>query len=543
MKSKLSNLQQERKDMSGMDAINADKEIARLRDGVKLETKLRNNYALGDKYTAAAVYDENSIKNMNAKIGRIQVDSIDIREQQKSLDEWKNKAMEAVASGRMSKEQFDTEYLPSIEAEQDAITKKASGMMSEINTIMSDFDDAETIAGLNTLTQSERGNVLTGAGKSFMQGVESVVRYTFENTSGLDPIEKGTIADQLSAGIVTDEYLSSADRNSFESAIFGITNSLGSAAAGTLLVRNPTAGLFASSYMNMKDQMVGPEWNDVPEYEKILLSSTYGIAISALEKFGLDRMFSKTPIGKNAMNWIMANTFKSLPKEATKEVLEGTINENIKLAISRGILNTAGGMLVEGGTEGLQEAADYTIKGVYNEIKGKDLFDTPKTIGEALSGIGEASKLGMIGGGMMTGITQAVNVPKDMMTSQQFDVAVNAITNQNLKDIFKTTLKGKVLSGEITKDDALKQVNAMRSMEGTLDKIPDFIAAEKKYDAFKLISERDRLESEITGYEPELVVAQKERIKEINTELQNISINAVQVSKLQVKYLYSLKPV
>ena len=529
MKSELNKLEEGRSSMNTIDRIEVDQKISELKKSINIQNKLRNNYALSDKYRAAAVFNTSSVQEAKDKLTRLQLQSIDVSEEQKELDKYNQDLLDAVGDGRITRDEYDKNYLPKIKSEQENITYKALNVRDSAKDVYSDFDNIEVLTALNFAAQQDRGNILTGSAKSFMEGAESVVRFAFENTSGLEQIEAGEIASQLTPGIVTKEFLSSSERSMFEQAIFGVMNSFGAATAGMVIPGGgQVLGMYASSYMSMKDQMNDPSMSDVPEYEKILLSGTYGAVIAALEKFGIDKMLSKSPVGKNTLNWIMSNTFKSIPKNASKDALESAINDSIKTAIAKGIINTSGAALAEGATEGLQEGFDIALKEVYNSAKGKDFFEGPKSITEALSQIGEATALGMIGGGVMSGLNQAIQTPRDLRTASQFNEMASVMIDKNLKDIFLTSLKGKVLSGEMTKAEAMSVAKELEESQAVLDKIPESISNDKKFEAFKLINEKQTLSAEINGMDESLTVVQRERIKEINDELQQISRDAVQ---------------
>jgi hypothetical protein len=529
MKSELNKLEESKSSMNTIDRIEVDKKISELKKSINVQNKLRNNYALSDKYRAAAVFNASSIQEAKDKLTRLQLQSIDVSEEQKELDKYNQNLLDAVSDGRITRDEYDKNYLPKIKSEQENITYKALNVRDNAKDVYSDFDNIDVLTALNFAAQQDRGNILTGSAKSFMEGAESVVRFAFENTSGLEQIEAGEIASQLTPGIVTKEFLSSSERSMFEQAIFGVMNSFGAATAGMVIPGGgQVLGMYASSYMSMKDQMNDPSMSDVPEYEKILLSGTYGAVIAALEKLGIDKMLSKNPVGKNALNWIMSNTFKSIPKNASKDALESAINDSIKTAIAKGIINTSGAALVEGATEGLQEGFDIALKEVYNSAKGKDFFEGPKSITEALSQIGEATALGMIGGGVMSGLNQAIQTPRDLRTASQFNEMASVMIDENLKDIFLTSLKGKVLSGEMTKAEAMSVAKELEESQAVLDKIPKSISKDNKFEAFKLINEKQALSTEINGMDENLTIVQRERIKEINNELQQISRDAVQ---------------
>lgn len=546
LKAQAKELESQKETANAADLAIINQKLLKVNQDIDNQTQLRNNYAEDDKYKSAAVFDKNAINNINEKFKRFQIESIDVREKYKNLNSWKNEADQALKDGRITQDQYDNQYLPKIQQEEQSISSQAEKIKEDVNALKYTSNDLDIIAGQNYKFQENRGNILTGAARSALTGAGSVIEFTL-GTLMKKPGEANVtyapgeetygelFASTLGPEMVSKEYLSSEKRNIFENVINGLSNSLGSAAAGTLIVPGlgSTYGLYASSYMSMRNQLDTPEMKDVPEYEKILLSSVYGASIGLLEKYGLSKAFSKSPMGSKFVNYVIGKSFSSISKKASSEVIENAIENNIKQAIKKGIVNTVGGGFIEGSTEAAQELADVGIKWTYNQIKDKEYFDTPKTGAELMGRLGENFALGMIGGAGMAAVSQSLRVPSEQMTINDLNRIENTIVDENLKDIFKTSLKSQVLNEEITKDQAKEQLDKMSKMESILNRIPKTMNAQNKYESFKLLTEKDQLEKEIAGYDENLTSAQRSRITEINNQLSKISENAVKESTEQ----------
>ena len=505
-----------------IDAMQTQAQIDELRKDVDIDDKLKQNYAVNTgKYAAGAVYNKEAVNNTKAKFARANIDAVELKTQKANLDEWKKQADESLTSGSITQEEYDNVYMPKIVAEESDIRDKALNIQSSIDSLKRESGNLDVIAANHIMSQEDRGNFLTGTVKSFIKGVESpfltIITQNMDN-----PAEaKRAILEATSPGIVTDEYLKSANRNDFESAVFGLAESIGSNLAG-----GPAgnASMFVSAYGNYKDELnATPGMENVPEYEKMLLSAGLAAPASIIEKFGIDKIMQKSPIGKKFTNWLLSKTISSLPKKASSEMLEKAIAENLKSAIARGIINVAADGAIEGFSEGAEQLVEGGTKELYDLMKGKDYFDNPKTVGGWLDNIGEAAKLGAIGGASVGAITQSLSVASDKRTAVDFNKIANAIEDDNLKDIIKTSLKAKVLSGEISKMKATEIMKNMESSETILKQIPSSLKPEDKYNAFNLIEEKSNLSKEIVGKDEALVSKQKERINAINEELKAIS--------------------
>lgn len=530
LKEQKSVLESKLSDLNAADAVAVKDQISKINKDIENQEALRNNYVAGDKYKSAAVYSKTAVNNIKTEYQKTALQSIDLKKKNDDLDKWRSEVDAALADGRISQEQYELEYKPKIDAEQKAIFDEAVSIKDNMTSLASKGSTIDEIAGANYAFQENRGNILTGATRSFVEGGENVLRFALEGSSGLSPEEAGKIADQIAPESVSKEYLSSDERNAFEKVVFGLTNSLGSATVGALLVPGygSTFGLYASSYMNMKDQVNTAEMADVPEYEKILLSGLYGASVGLLEKYGLSKAFSKSPVGSKVVNYILGKTFSTLPKNASAEVIEQEINKNISTLVSKGLINATGAGLIEGSTELGQEIADIGIKEVYDLAKGKDYFEGPKTGSELMSRLGESFALGMLGGASMGALSQSVNIPKTGMEMKDLARIEESIVNPNIKDIFEISLKNRVISGEITADQARSEISKLNAAQNTLKQIPETLTPEQKLESFKLISEREELNQAISKYDEALTTPERARVAEINEQLKTIAQNAVQ---------------
>ena len=478
----------------------------------------RYNYAKNDKYKAAAIYDKNAKENIKTDFAKLQLQTIDYSEKAKNYNEWNATVNEARKNGTITEEQYNTEYAPKLEAEKNMLVEEKNKISEQVIQTKDKSISIDNIAANQYAIQAERGNVLSGATYSFLQGAENSLRFLLETGDFKDGEFKGLLTE-AAPGSISDVYTSAEGRNAFEQIVFGLANSGGSALVGAA-AGAPFLGLYASSYVNMKDQMSTPEFKDVPEYQKILMSGVYGATVGVLEKYGVSKWFTKTPAGKGLTNWILKKTISELGEDASAEAIELALKKNLGTAITNGLIQVTSAGVVEGSTELTQEAADMVYKDVFNKMAGKEYFQNPKTWAEVADRLGESFILGFAGGAGMQSITQATQVGLNELNKAQINNITDLIENTELKDTFKLHLKDQIISGEISKDEAKRQIDKINQVEGVLNKIPTKV---DKFEAFKLITERDELQKEIAGKDPALVAAQTERVSAINDELKQLS--------------------
>lgn len=478
----------------------------------------RYNYAKNDKYKAAAIYDKNAKENIKTDFAKLQLQTIDYSEKAKSYNEWNATVNEARKNGTITEEQYNTEYAPKLAAEKNMLIEEKNKISEQVIQTKDKSVSIDNIAANQYAIQAERGNVLSGATYSFLQGAENSLRFLLETGDFQDGEFKGLLTE-AAPGSVSDVYTSAEGRNAFEQIVFGLANSGGSALVGAA-IGAPGIGLYAASYVNMKDQMSTPEFKDVPEYQKILMSGVYGATVGVLEKYGVSKWFTKTPAGKGLTNWILKRTVNELGEDASAEAIDLAIKKNLGVAITNGLIQVTSAGMVEGSTELAQEAADMVYKDVFNRMAGKEYFQNPKTWTEVADRLGQSFILGFAGGAGMQSITQATQIGLNELNKAQINNITDLIENTELKDTFKLHLKDQIISGEISKDEAKRQIDKINQVEGVLNKIPSKV---DKFEAFKLITERDELQKEIAGKDPALVAAQTERVSAINDELKQLS--------------------
>ena len=489
----------------------------------------RYNYAKNDKYKAAAIYDKNAKENIKTDFAKLQIQSIDYSEKVKSYNEWNATVNEARKNGTITEEQYNTEYAPKLEAEKNMLVEEKNKINQQVIETKDKSVSIDNIAANQYAIQAERGNVLSGTTYSFLQGAENSLRFLLETGDFKDGEFKGLLTE-AAPGSISDVYTSAEGRNTFEQIVFGLANSGGSALVGAA-VGAPFLGLYASSYVNMKDQMNTPEFKDVPEYQKILMSGVYGATVGVLEKYGVSKWFTKTPAGKGLTNWILKRTIAELGEDASAEAVELAVKKNLNAAITSGLIQVTSAGVVEGSTELAQEAADMVYKDVFNRMSGKEYFQNPKTWAEVADRLGQSFILGLAGGAGMQSITQATQVGLNELNKAQINNITDLIESPELKDTFKLHLKDQIISGEITKDEAKRQIDKINQVEGVLNKIPSNV---DRFEAFKLITERDELQKEIAGKDPALVAAQTERVNAINDELKQLSYAVQEQATSQV---------
>ena len=568
-----------------------DKELEQINEKIKEQEFYRKGYALSKgKYASAAMFGDKTIKDIDKdfkdKTSRLIGNSVILKEESRKVKEYEDNLKKDYSDGLITKEQYEE----ALNSEQHTFIKndvvqKYNEMSDELKSINDDRDLMEKTVVEANLAKEERGDFGSNMLANFAYGFISPVRMFAEISEYNKPVydsqgnrvfstetlRKDELQDIL-PGVITDEYITSKDRPALERVLSGIAESLGSSlsvpvggaglakavgegavkiagkAIGKELVKKTGVeiiksiakkallspqqiGLFASSYMNFKDQINSdPNTEGIDEADKVLMSGAYAYVSSKLESLGMSKWFSKTPAGYNITSYLLGKAFKDLPKNATQEMIDNRINSSVKALIAKGAISLTAKGNVEGTTEALQELADIGIKSAYNEIKGEEVFKN-SSFKEIVGRMSESYKLGMIGGTIMSSVSQTLNTTREVRTANEVNNLERLIQDPNLKQLFEDDVKTKVLSGQITKEQARAEVQELNESIGLLNEIPDNVT--DKTESFRLLSERKKLEQEITGKDENLVAAQKARIADINNQLKTISEDATKKSTEQ----------
>jgi hypothetical protein len=360
----------------------------------------------------------------------------------------------------------------------------------------------------------------------------------------LENIKDGII-DVSSLGSTTKEYKSSEDRGVLENVGNFLAESIGTSLSGGGNPGLTRLAFFTQSYNGMKDQMVGEEFDGLSEGEKTLIAVPYGLVVGALEKFGYDASlgFSKSGVFNKTINGILRKTLTELPKDATVETLKRTVNAEVSNLVKSGAIKIAAGSIAEGTVEGMQSLAETSTKNIVNQLYDKDLFKgvpdltTKKGVMEALDMAKTDAAYGALGGLIMSGASisnQTYKQAKFNETSDyNFDLFYNSMMDDKLRKSIEYNTKLKVKNGELTKEEALEEIESIRKNTGVLKTIPTELSNRDKKESFNLILEKQKLETEIEGKNDNLVAPKKARIEEINNELKTIGENATKESNKQ----------
>ena len=467
--------------------------------------------------------DDAEIKRLNAYQDDIKLDIQDYATKKKDAAAFLNNADAKLRNGEITQAQYDLQYKPQIEKMEADLNAQQSRIKAQTDNSDLVKKSAERAAAENFLIQESKGSFGGGLAYSSVKALTSLPRLAL----GIMGIDGKDLAENTAKELglyTTKEYMESDKRADLAKAAFSLTESLvamgtGGSAAGSL-------ALYGMGYYEMKDELDQVE--GMTEQQKMIMAGAYGLVSAALERFGLEAAVGKidSATGKSLKMGIMKQVFSSLPKDAPKEVIEAAIMNETKKYLTSAGLDVAGGMIAEGTTEALQSLSAAGMKELYDVAKETNYFNK-EGVGKVFEDALYEGYLGALGGGIMSTVYNAgqAGVRGMKANSNELKLLMQAAETEGMDSAVLASVKADMLSGKINKEQAQAIVQNFQDVKGKVDQMPEGISADGKSVALSLMTERDELNNQIAGKDPNLVKPQTDRINEINNSLQQIPID------------------
>jgi hypothetical protein len=467
--------------------------------------------------------DDAELKRLNAYQDDIRMDIQDYSSKKQKAAIYLNDADTKLRTGEITQEQYDAQYKPQIEQMEADLKSQQTRIEAQTQSIGLVKKSAEKAAAENYLIQEAKGSFGGGLAYSSIKALTALPRLAL----GIMNIESKDIAENAAKEFglyTTKEYMESEERSDLAKAAFAITESAVASVAGGATAGN--LALYGMGYYEMKDEL--DQIEGMTEQQKMIMAGAYGMVSAALNKFGLEAALGKvsSATGKSVKTFIMKNVFSSLPKDASKEVIEAAVMNETKKYLTSAGLDVAGSMIVEGVTEASENLAGATIKELYDIGKETNYFNkegAAKVFEDALY----EGYLGALGGGIMSGIynTTQAGIRGLKADSDELKMLMKAAETEGMQSAVLASVKADMLSGKINKEQAQTIVNNFQEVKSKVDQMPDGITDEGKSVALSLMVERDELNKQKEGKDPNLVKPITDRINEINDSLQQIPLD------------------
>ena len=351
----------------------------------------------------------------------------------------------------------------------------------------------------------------------------------------------------------TPEYAARISKESnWAAAALGVAGSIVPMVTGTML---------ESTFGSAKEALEGMEGADaMTEADKTIYAASVGLVANELEKRGYKALQAGLkgtagPIAKFA-SWV----FKSVPKNASLNVIQKKITELAATAAGQKILQlaeTKAGKAAVGLTEaatgeyvtgGFQKAGEMGVQELVDTANDLDVFKNPDLFSaEAAAAVVQDAKLEAMGSVLMFGVGYGAKSLLDASASGKLSDKEYAdfkvmLSSPELYKAKLSEISGRISSGKITVEEGQAEVDEINKAKNIINQIPENLSENSQKKAFLLISENnkvqeeiDQLSKEIADKNPQLVTGvteqinkKQEVINKNNQKLLTLPQNAVQ---------------
>ncbi len=272
-----------------------------------------------------------------------------------------------------------------------------------------------------------------------------------------------------------------------------------------------------------KEMQDNPEFKDISENEKYLISIPVGIAVGALESVGFRNVVGQ----KGLLNGLVAKAIGQSSKKTTAKTFSEFIKRDVESMVARGVLTVGAAGLAEFETGATQQLAEVGLKEIYNMAKGKDLFQNPETFVDLVSETLYAGLQEAVGGFIMGApgaVSAAVSERKtSSLSNETLEVFEEMTNDENYKKMYVAKLKNEISERYLTVEEAKDNLAKVNLLLGIMPSIPSDYTTEQKKSALELLFIKKELEKDITGKDPKLVADKQKDLDEVNEKLEGVS--------------------
>ena len=321
-------------------------------------------------------------------------------------------------------------------------------------------------------------------------------------------------------------------------ALLGVTRSLPAILIpGGFITR--TAAMYSQISSALEQEMAGdPDFQNISEAERFRLKLAIGSVSSVLEAVGLRNVLKQ----KGLLTGLLMKVLKKTPANVKGKAFNEVVMREVNSAIGRGALVVTSAGLAEFETGFLQEGVDIGFKNVYNEMKGRDMFETPEGARDIFGRMLYAGAQEAVGG-FVLGTPGAISAARrsydftavDDATFEMFENVSSQTARGELtyRHMFYTNLQARINRGEISKADAQQEMDNLDEVIAVNRDIPSDLTVSQKKKALGILLRKKDLQEQIEGKDPILVKRQQEELNSLNRELDQILYGTPETDAIQ----------
>lgn len=350
---------------------------------------------------------------------------------------------------------------------------------------------------------------------------------------------KDNVLEELAGKNITKQYEALQTEGFWGGAIAGLAESLPALASPNKYKQIANLFTLTSDFIDEEMQKI-PEFQDISESEKMLVKVPYSVGSALFERLGFRNVLEQKGLVSN----IILRALKKTPSNGTPATFSKLVREEIKSPITKAVLIGAGGTLAEAETGAAQQTLENVIKNIYNEAKGKEMFQEPAFLsGEMLADVVYAAGQEAVGGFILSVPVAVANAYSNndfaSLSDDQIKTFLEIKNDPNIsKKAFLDKLKIDINNGLITKERADKLAADYDLAIGLSNQVPKEGLTDKQFIAsMDLLVREQKLKERTDGIKPQLVQSDLKEIQEINKKLEDIRKTPVEKEIVEGKTL------
>lgn len=342
------------------------------------------------------------------------------------------------------------------------------------------------------------------------------------------PTIKAAPKEAIGAQGVTEEYLKGVNEDFIKRNVLGVAGMV-PMIAGTMVAPEAAGTIaagwfFTTTYDHSLEQMdKNPAFKDVSDAEKGGVAAALGVVNATIASKGVTHILGNSGV----MSSIINNTLGKLGVETTAKTLSEAVANDIENKVAKGVITTAASAATGALTGAELKGSELLLENTYNIIKDKKMFQTPDTFSGYLDEIGQSAADMAVGGVMLS----VPNIISSAYSKSNFD----GVTDEKLaffdamasdpitRAAYAANLKNEILSGKITVEQAKNHMDNLNNSIAIYQKVPKDLTPAATRKAMGLMVERNNLQLEVDSHDAAMTKKQRERIAEINSELEKVS--------------------
>jgi len=360
-----------------------------------------------------------------------------------------------------------------------------------------------------------------------------------ESIGALGVLEEG-LKGMLESKGTTKEYIQKTQQNIIPGAIIGIGRLVPMLFSGGG-VATMAAGIASGHAERMEEMDKNPAFDKKTSQEKQLASLPFDLIDAALWSEGFSDLMNK----KSVLNPILARVitkFKGLPEAAAGDAVktfEQLVKDDIKNVYAKKGLEAVSSFGAGAQFGAVAGAADIAAKEAYNFSQGEKMFETPESLLQGAKQIGQSMISAGLGGIVLHTPTLMASTKPTEIGDFEFEVFKGTLTDDQYEKIFTTRYKQRILNGDISYEDAVKDFDNYKQLKGLMQQLGNDLTLSQQKEGLELLNRKQQLEKEIDGKSKEVYQDKIDEINGINEELKTLksrkyTLNGEEYSKNEI---------